>query len=97
MVRMRSRLHRVSGDAHISVVPILEADRARKSGSEFTVTLAFGRTRADGCPGKQIGDVSGRRLAEELCARRHTALVHVGNEFPAEPKALVHVEPAARY
>ena len=94
MVRMRCRLHRVGGDAHISVGPILEADRARKSGSEFTVNLAFGCTCADCGPGNQIGYVLGRRHIEELCRRRQTKIVHGGKHVAGETQALVDVEAA---
>src|SRR3977135_385672 len=92
MVGMRRRLHRVSGDAHIAVGPILEPEGARKSGSEFTMNLAFRCPRADGGPGNQIGYVLGRRNIEELCRRRQTKIVHGGKHLAGEAKALVNVE-----
>src|SRR5260370_6623488 len=94
MVGMRRRLHRVRGDADIAVGPILEADRARKSGGKLTMNLAFRRTRADCCPANQIGYVLGRRDVEELRPRWQTKVVNGGQHVARETQAPVDIEAA---
>src|SRR5260370_6515385 len=94
MVGMRSGLPSLSGDAHIAVGAVLEADRTGKSGSEFAMNLAFGCTRADGCPRNQIGYELGRRHIEEFGRRRQTKIVPGGKHVAGETKALVNDESA---
>ena len=94
MVRMRGRLHRVGGDAHIAVGAVLEADRAGQAGSQLAVNLAFGGARADRRPRHQIGDVLRRRHVEEFGAGRQTEIVHRGKHVAGETQALVDVEAA---
>ena len=93
---MRSRLHRVGGDAHIAIGAILEADRAGQSRSKLTMNLALRGARADRRPRNEIGDILRCRHIEELRSRRQAEIVHGGQHAAGKMQALVDVKAAIK-
>src|SRR5690606_23304919 len=72
---LRSCLDGIHSNPYIAVRAVLEADRARQAGSQLAVNLAFSRSRADGSPRDQIGDVLRGDHVQELATRGHAQLV----------------------
>src|SRR5690606_9894395 len=94
MVRLRSGLDRVNRDLDVAVGAVLEADRARQTGSQFAVHLRFGGTRADRAPADEVGDVLRADDVEEFGAGRQAEFVDVQQQFARDAQAVVDAEAA---
>src|SRR5215470_15699338 len=91
---MRCGLHRIDGDANITVGAVLETNRAGKSGGELAMDLTLGSPRPDCGPRHEIRYVLRGRHIEEFGACGKAKIVHRRQDVAREAKALVYVEAA---
>ena len=89
MVRRLRGADRIDGDAHVAVGTVLEADRTRQTGSQFAMHLRFGRARADGAPGDQVGRVLRRNRVEKLGRARQAQLVDFEQQAARQAQSFV--------
>src|ERR1700712_3762011 len=92
MMRLRRCLDGVDGDLDVAVRAVLEADRARQPGSQFTVYLGFGSTGPDRAPADQVGKILWADHIEEFGSRRQAQLVDITQQLARHPQAIVDTE-----
>ncbi len=96
VMRIGRSTHRVSGDLHVAIGAILEADRARQPRGQLAMHLAFSGACADRAPCHQVGDVLRRDHVKELDTGRQAQLVDVAQQAACDAQALVDPEAAVQ-
>jgi hypothetical protein len=91
-MRMLGRTHRVDRHTGRPIGPVLESDRERDTGSQFSVELRFGRSSSDSTPRDEVRDELGGDGIEEFGTDGHAHRGDVPHELSGESETLVDLE-----
>src|SRR5690606_6237359 len=83
-------------DLGIAVRTVLEADRARQAGSQFSVHLTFSRAGADRPPRHEVSNVLRRDHVEKLASGGQTKLINLNEKLTRGAQAFIDIEAAVQ-
>mmetsp|Transcript_30719 Transcript_30719/g.60489 ORF Transcript_30719/g.60489 Transcript_30719/m.60489 type:complete len:306 (+) Transcript_30719:1179-2096(+) len=82
----------IDGDLDVPVCAVLEPNRHRQTGCQFSMELTLRCACADCAPCDEVSDVLGHECVKKLAGHRDTNLVNISQKFPSDAQTLVDLE-----